>query len=415
MEGQPMRAVLALWLGLVALAACASPAAPLSGSTGPSAPAAVPAAGGAAPAAPAAAPAPAPPAAPTLVKVGANIGASDAGIFLAIDRGYFAEQGIEIEIVRGAGSDQVAALATGDLDVGAAAVSAGLLNAMARDLPLRVVADKGSDPPGFSYQAIVLRKELVDSGQVRGWADLRGRKLAAASVRSSVDFLIARGLGEVGLTLDDVDLVQIAYPDINAALANGVIDGASFWEPLLTVGADQGILVRWKGIDEIDPGHQSGTLLYGTSLLAGNPDLGRRFMLAYVRAARVYNDAFRKGQGRAEVVASIAKHTGVAAELVERGVPVGLNPDGCANARDLTDQLAWFRAQGYLQRDLELDVVLDNQFCEQAAQQLGRYTYCVPLGSGPRGLAFGDQASRVRAAAMTAEARGSAAAVRARG
>jgi hypothetical protein len=60
-------------------------------------------------------------------------------------------------------------------------------------------------------------------------------------------------------------------------------------------------------------------------------------------------------------------------ELQERTVPAGLNPDGCANAADLADQLAWFRSAGYLQRDLELDAVLDNRFCERAVQELGRY------------------------------------------
>src|SRR5579885_1684318 len=274
-----MRTALIVGLSLWTLLACttprATPTAPQSASTESRAETE-----SAAP--PAVAPAAA--SGPTLVRLGANVGASDAGIFLAMDWGYFAEQGLEIEIIRGSGSEQVAALATGEMDVGAGAVSAGLLNAMSRELPLRIVADKGSNPPGFGYQAIVLRKDLWDSGQVRSWADLRGRRIAAASVRSSVDFLLARGLAEAGLKLEDVDLVQVAYPDMNMALANGVIDAASFWEPLLTVGLEQGILVRWKCIDEVDPGHQSGTILYGTSFLANRPELGHRFMLAYVRA-----------------------------------------------------------------------------------------------------------------------------------
>lgn len=210
---------------------------------------------------------------------------------------------------------------------------------------------------------------------MRTWADLRGRKIAAASVRSSVDFLLARGLGEVGLTIDDVEMVQIPYPNINAALANEAIDAAAFWEPLLTVGLDQGTLVRWKGADEIDPQQQSATLLYGPSFLTTNPDLGRRFMIAYVKAARLYNDAFRKRIGRDEIEAIIAKYTKVRPDIVARTVPVGLNPDGCANAADLADQLAWFRAQGYISGDLDLDAILDNQFCDQAVQQLGPYVY----------------------------------------
>jgi ABC-type nitrate/sulfonate/bicarbonate transport system substrate-binding protein len=95
---------------------------------------------------------------PTVLKLGMNIGASDAGFFIAMDRGYFAEQGIEIEVLRGSGPEFVPPLATGDMDVIGPAISLALLNAMSRDIPMRVVADKGSDPPGFSYQVMALRK-----------------------------------------------------------------------------------------------------------------------------------------------------------------------------------------------------------------------------------------------------------------
>src|SRR5262249_19785799 len=108
--------------------------------------------------------------------------------------------------------------------------------------------------------------------------------------------------------------------------------------------------------------------------IADKPDVGHRFMKAYVQAVRVYNDAYRKGIGRAEVVASIAEHTGVKAELQDRTVPAGVNPDGRANAKDPADPLPWFRDEGHLQRETELDAVLDNRFCERAVQELGRYS-----------------------------------------
>jgi ABC-type nitrate/sulfonate/bicarbonate transport system substrate-binding protein len=359
-----MRAILALAFIAGMLLACSAPR------EAPSKPQPAPAAASA-PAPAASAPAP-PNSGPAHLKVGALLGASDAGIFIGEERGYFAEQGITFEILRG-GTEFIPALATGEMDVLAATTAAALVNAMARDIPMRVVADKGSDPPGFSYQVITLRKDLWDSGQVRGWGDLRGRRLAAAGPVSSVDFLFARGLAEAGLTLADVERLSVAYPDMNAAFASGTIDVASFWEPLLTVGIDNGWVVRWKPVEEIDPGHQSGLLIYGKNLLGDKLDVGYRFMKAYVQAVRVYNDAFRKGIGRAEVDAIIAERTGVKPELQSRTVPAGLNPDGCANAKDLADQLAWFRAEGHLQRDLELDAFLDNRFCERAVQDLGRY------------------------------------------
>ncbi|HEY7060064.1 MAG TPA: ABC transporter substrate-binding protein [Chloroflexota bacterium] len=367
-----MRPLLVLGLILLALFACAAPRAPAAAPSA-AAPAASAPSGASAPAPSGGTTAAAPPSGPVTLKAAMNLGGSDAAIFIAMDRGYFAEQGLDLDVMRGS-SELVPSLATGEIDVLAPAVSAALLNAMARDIPIRIVADKGSDPPGFSYQVITLRKDLYDSGQVRGWGDLRGRRLAQAGVQSSVDFLFARGLATAGLTLDDVDLVSISYPDMNAAFANGTIDVASFWEPLLTVGIDQGWVVRWKPVEEIDAGHQSGILLYGKNLLVDNPDYAYRFMKAYIQGARAYNDAYRKGIGRDAVNTSIANHTGVKPELQDKTVPAGINPDGCANSQDLGDQLAWFRSVGYLQRDLDLGSVVDNRFCERAVQELGRYS-----------------------------------------
>jgi NitT/TauT family transport system substrate-binding protein len=150
---------------------------------------------------------------------------------------------------------------------------------------------------------------------------------------------------------------------------------ASFWEPLLTVGIENGWVYRWKPVDEFDPGHQSGILIYGKNFLVDKPDLGYRFMKAYMQAVRVYNDAYRKQVGRDEVNAIISKHTNVRVDLVDRMVPAGLNPDGCPNVENLTKQVAWFRREGHLQRDLEMDFVVDTRFCERATQELGRYSY----------------------------------------
>jgi len=371
----PARGIVVV-LALSGLLGCSAPAAPAPAPPAASAPAAATTAPAQAAPGQAAAPTATVPAAssgPITLKVGANIGASDAGLFIGMERGYYAEQGLELDILPGSGSDQVAALATGELDVGAGAMNAGLLNAMSRELPLRIVADKGSTPPGFGYQAFVLRKDLADSGQVRTWADLRGRKIAAASVRSSVDFLLARGLGEVGLTIDDVEMVQIPYPNINAALANEAIDAAAFWEPLLTVGLDQGTLVRWKGADEIDPQQQSATLLYGPSFLTTNPDLGRRFMIAYVKGTRDYLDAFERGVDKENVIAALIKHTVVKDRAIyDRMDPAGFNRNGYADADDMEYQQDWYVQHGLEPVAIDIRQVVDNSFVDRALTVVGK-------------------------------------------
>ena len=84
-------------------------------------------------------------AAPVTVRVGIAQAASDAPFFIADKKGYFAEEGIRVDYT--VLTDMVPSLATGQLDVGGVSNSAGLFNAAARGLDIRIVADKGSTPP----------------------------------------------------------------------------------------------------------------------------------------------------------------------------------------------------------------------------------------------------------------------------
>ncbi len=91
--------------------------------------------------------APAPGAGPILtrLRIGQVGGLSDAAIFIADDKGFFREQGIELEMARfNSAAQMVAPLATGQLDIGGGAPSVGLFNAIARGIPVKIVADKGN-------------------------------------------------------------------------------------------------------------------------------------------------------------------------------------------------------------------------------------------------------------------------------
>src|SRR5437879_13089487 len=103
----------------------------------------------------------------TTLRVGLVAAVSHAGFFVPMERGYFAEQGLAIEFVpfRSA-ADMIAPLGVGQLDIGGGAVSAGLFNAMARGVDLRIVADKGTIRTGQSYEALIIRRDLVDRKSV---------------------------------------------------------------------------------------------------------------------------------------------------------------------------------------------------------------------------------------------------------
>src|SRR5215467_14327400 len=96
------------------------------------------------------------------VKVATPGIASDIGFFIADKKGYFREEGLEVELTRIDVSPQMTApLGMGQLDVGAGTVAVNIYNAVSRHIGLRVVADKGSIRPGYGFSGLLVRKDHI--------------------------------------------------------------------------------------------------------------------------------------------------------------------------------------------------------------------------------------------------------------
>ena len=111
------------------------------------------------------------------LKVGAIGAVSDAGIFIAQEKGFFRDEGLDVEIVGFRAAPQILpAIATGEVQASSSAVSPVLFNAFARGIGMRLVADKGQVAKGFGFAAIVIRSDLADT--IKDFKDLKGRKFA---------------------------------------------------------------------------------------------------------------------------------------------------------------------------------------------------------------------------------------------
>jgi NitT/TauT family transport system substrate-binding protein len=313
---------------------------------------------------------------PTQIKlqVGLIGSVSDSAFFIAVERGYFKDQLIELEIQRfQSAADMTPLLGTEQLQIGGGAPSAGLFNAMARDIPLKIVADKGNIDPGHGYEAMVVRKDLAD--KIKTAADLKGRKIALAQRNITPEVTLDTFLRTGGLTVKDVTIQTMAFPDMVTALGNGAIDVANPIEPFATLAVSKGFGVIWHRTDEIAPGHENGVVLFSPNF-AGNNDAARRFMLAYLKGARDYNDVFTKGNTarKADIVQILVKNTSVKdAALYDKMVMPGIDPNGRARKASLSTDQDWFLAAGSQKTKADLDKAVDNQYADWAAQRLGTY------------------------------------------
>ena len=312
------------------------------------------------------------------VRIGVNGVISDAPFFLAETKGFFAEQNIKAEFIPfDAGPQMIAPLGTGQLDVAGGASSAGLFNAAARGIDIRIVADRGSTPPGYEYVPILVRKELVDSGKVKNFGDLKGLKVAEAGQGGSQSSMLNEAMKRHGLSYNDVEHVFLGYPQHVAALSSGAVDASVTTEPSATQAVQGGYAVRMTD-DKIYPNQQVAVLLYGGDFVKKRADVGRRFMIAYLKGARVYNGALKDGHlaGPAadEVIkVLVAKARIKDAELYKALTPSGINPNGEINRESLEKDLKFYGDNRFLEGKVELDKVLEPSFVQEALKVVGPY------------------------------------------
>jgi ABC-type nitrate/sulfonate/bicarbonate transport system substrate-binding protein len=308
-----------------------------------------------------------------VVKVGMKQVVSDAGILIGMAKGYYRDLGIKIEPVQfNSGQEMINALAAGQLDVGAAVTASGLFNAMSRDIPVKIVADKGINVAGKGYYRLVIRKDLTDT--IKDFGDLRGRKIAVVGTASLDEIALDRVLNRGGMTTTDVDMQVIrAFPDMLVSLANKSIDAAMVIEPFVAVGIAKGIIDPWKDPVQYDPEAQTALLVYGTSMTT-RPEVANRFMTAYVKSLRDYNDAFFKDKGKKEIIDILCQQSVVKDPVMyEKMFPVGLNPDGYLRIKGIEMDLAWYKERNLLKTDVKVQDAVDHRYVDFAVKVLGKY------------------------------------------
>jgi NitT/TauT family transport system substrate-binding protein len=313
------------------------------------------------------------------VRIGTARTMSDSGYYIADALGFFRDEGIEVSITGFKSAAQmVAPLGSGELDVGGGTVSAGFYNAVARGIDLRIVADQASMKPGYGYSSLMVRKDLVDGGRYRSFADLKGLKVAIGAPGTGTASALNETLKRGGLKYDDVDVVYLGYPEHLPAYRNKAIDASITNEPTMTRAIEEGAALRIIGNDVTYPDQQTAVVFYADAF-ARRRELAERFMRAYLRGVRVYNDALKDGRfagPKADaVIAILTKATPIKdAALFRRIVPSWANPDGAVNMTGLRADLAFFRELGLIEsKDITVDRVVDNTFVRAAVEKLGPY------------------------------------------
>lgn len=307
--------------------------------------------------------------------------ASDVGFFIALKKGYFRQEGLDVDLARMANSPaMIGPLGMGQLDVGAGTVAASLYNAVAQKIAIRAVADKGSMRPGYGFSGLLVRKELVDSGRYKSYADLKGLRLAVGTFGSANASAMNEALKKGGLKWTDAaSIVALQFPQHIVAYQNKAIDASMTNEPTATTMVRNGLAVRIAGNDVIYPKQQTAVVIFSEQFGRTRPEHALKFMRAYIRGVREYNDALKDGQiagpNADEVVSVLTEYTFIKDPKIHRSItPAAIDPDGRMHLDGLRNDLAFFKELKLVQDPaITVERILDTSFAERAVKELGPY------------------------------------------
>lgn len=359
---------LATGAGAAFLAACGNQAAPAP--TNPPAPATAPAASAGSTAAPRATSSPAASGgAAQQVRVGYVPVLVYSPLFIAIDRGYFAEQGITtVATPFTGGADILAQNASGNLEVGLGGLGAAALNAFQRGLDLRIVSSQHTESPPLTTPLVVAKKRF-DDGTYTSVAALKGKKVAINAKGTGTEYWLHAALTKHGLSMADIDLAALAFDQVAAALVGGALDAGMLGEPLVTLAEGQGLVYRLA--DDFLTNAQGTVIYYNQKWGAANADLAARWLAAWLRGAR---DLDNGGYARDENAAIIEKYTKTPAATVKIAKPPIHDPNGVLNLADMAAQQTYFLSSGALTytTPLDLNTFIDTSFAARAVALIGK-------------------------------------------
>ena len=306
---------------------------------------------------------------PQTIVIGVVPSVPAAATYLAVEKGYFKEAGVEVDLQNiDSSSTAMALLASNRMQVVEGGVAPNYWNALASGLPVIMALERASSP---LYHDVLIRKDLV--GKLKTPADLKGRPVAEVSPGSSALYEVGQVLASAGLELKDIDIKYIPFPQMGVALANGAVDAAFEVPPFGATMITQGQGVHWLDPEDYIKVLPSSFVAYfaNSDWIKANPDVAQKFFLALVKGGRDYCQAYHHGPNCAEVVDVMAKYkVAPTREQLDQMQWQARNPNGRFNVASVLDLQDWFFKEGIVKQKFPAERLIDTDYADYAEKTL---------------------------------------------
>ena len=269
-----------------------------------------------------------------------------APFFLAEEKGYFEDAGVDVELVAKGGSsgETYQQVSTGNITAGGATWGAGLFNATKSGASISVIASVSRIPESGPNPSPLLAS---DASGITDAADLKGKKIGIPGDGGFGIYSVALALESVGLSVEDVELVNLSPGDIPAALANGSVEASWSIEPISSAVIAQGIGHELLDID-YQAGVELGAMVFNTEYVDKHPAAVTAFTAAYLKAVKELEDGGWQDPATQKI---IAEYTDLPVETLTSIALTTQDPSGAIDWKDVARQEQFFRDRDALEFD----------------------------------------------------------------
>lgn len=302
------------------------------------------------------------------IKVGVVQTLAVGPIFVADERGYFRDEGLDAQITFFDAAQPIAiAAASGDVDFGCTGMAAAFYS-LAGQGALRIIAAGNREMPGFKNAGYIASNRAYDAG-FTSLKQLAGKTVAVTQFGSQLHYDLGLAAEKYNIPLKDIHIAALqSNTNVSSALAGGQVDLGVFpvTPTMALLSKNEVHLLGWVG-DEA-PYSQANTAFTSTKIANDKRDTVERFLRAFKRGAKDYHDAFaddqehrRDGPTAEAIIAILAKYTKQKVGTISTAIP-WLDAQLRLDAKDVRHQIEWFTGQGQMKGKVEAADIIDKRY-----------------------------------------------------
>jgi NitT/TauT family transport system substrate-binding protein len=303
------------------------------------------------------------------IKIGVLYTAGTGPVIIAKEKGYFAAEGLDAELVRfDAGQPVAVAAVSGAIDFGAAGITSALYT-LASQGAVRLIAGLTYDSPGFHGSGIVVSNKASAAG-LRSFDDLPGHTVGLTQIGSTFQYAMAIVCEKHGIDLHSMRFLPFqSLANVASAVAGGQADVGILVAPLALPLTEKGDakMLAWVG-DETP--WQVAAVWTSTRTANERPKTVQGFLRALRKGSHDYHDAFiaggsaagpKEGPSAAQIYPILQKYLGQSIPEIKASLG-DVDPDNRLDVDDIERQIDWFHEQGMVRGEVDAAAVIDKRY-----------------------------------------------------